>query len=249
MRNKGFFASPVWQGGMRVMYGLGAAIVILGALFKILHWEFATEMLIVGMTTEAVIFFVSIFEPSPHEWHWDRVYPQLNRDPEEAELEGGGAAALPGVPDGAAAAYRDALVRLEESCRAMATVQQSAVRAAEFERALAEAGTGLAAMQTGFADAARGLQAVAQATQAAPRFHDALNAIVPRLDALAGEYAAHQNDLADFRRYAQNLKATSDALHHAAPDAQALRLSLAELKTQVEGLSQMYARMLAAGRA
>jgi gliding motility-associated protein GldL len=51
---------------MAKVYGIGAAIVIIGALFKILHLKFANELLIVGLTTEALIFLLSSFE-KPHE--------------------------------------------------------------------------------------------------------------------------------------------------------------------------------------
>ena len=47
---------------MGMVYGLGAAVVIVGALFKILHWPGANEMLTVGLLTEAAIFFLSAFE-------------------------------------------------------------------------------------------------------------------------------------------------------------------------------------------
>ena len=58
-------------------YGIGAAIVIVGALFKILHWPGADIMLIVGLLTEAAIFFVSAFEPLHEEVDWTLVYPEL----------------------------------------------------------------------------------------------------------------------------------------------------------------------------
>lgn len=58
-------------------YGWGAAVVILGALFKIQHWEGAGAMLTVGLLTEAVIFFVSAFEPVHMETDWSLVYPEL----------------------------------------------------------------------------------------------------------------------------------------------------------------------------
>ena len=48
---------------MAKLYGWGAAVVILGALFKILHWPGANIMLMVGMFTETIIFFFSAFEP------------------------------------------------------------------------------------------------------------------------------------------------------------------------------------------
>ncbi len=59
-------------------YGLGAAIVILGALFKILHWKFGNEMLMIGMITEAVVFALSAFEPVEDDLDWSRVYPELS---------------------------------------------------------------------------------------------------------------------------------------------------------------------------
>ena len=55
---------------MPKIYGLGAAVVIIGALFKIQHWEGAGIMLTVGLLTEAVIFFLSAFQPQPHDPDW-----------------------------------------------------------------------------------------------------------------------------------------------------------------------------------
>ena len=54
--------SKGWKNLMAKMYGIGASIVIIGALFKIEHWAFASEMLILGLGTEAIIFFFSAFE-------------------------------------------------------------------------------------------------------------------------------------------------------------------------------------------
>ncbi|TNE78706.1 MAG: gliding motility protein GldL [Bacteroidetes bacterium] len=69
---------------MSMAYGLGAAIVIVGALFKIMHWPGANEMLILGMGTEAVIFVISAFEPIHQEVDWSLVYPELaGMEPDE----------------------------------------------------------------------------------------------------------------------------------------------------------------------
>jgi len=62
-------------------YGLGASVVIIGALFKILHWEFGPLtgglLLAVGLITEALIFAISAFEPVDDEYDWSLVYPEL----------------------------------------------------------------------------------------------------------------------------------------------------------------------------
>ena len=62
---------------MAKLYGWGASVVILGAMFKILHLEGADVMLVVGLTTEAVIFFFSAFEKPAVELDWTLVYPEL----------------------------------------------------------------------------------------------------------------------------------------------------------------------------
>jgi gliding motility-associated protein GldL len=62
---------------MAKLYGLGASVVIIGALFKINHYYGADVMLIVGLGTESLIFFFSAFEPPHVEPDWSLVYPQL----------------------------------------------------------------------------------------------------------------------------------------------------------------------------
>jgi len=78
---------------MAKLYGWGAAIVILGALFKINHYTGANLMLIIGLGTEAAIFFFSAFEPPHVEPDWSLVYPELagmyhGVEAEEQQLRG-----------------------------------------------------------------------------------------------------------------------------------------------------------------
>lgn len=65
---------------MPKLYGWGAALVILGALFKIEHFPGASIMLIIGLSTEAIIFFFSAFEKTHAEYEWEKVYPVLGHD-------------------------------------------------------------------------------------------------------------------------------------------------------------------------
>ena len=66
-----------WKLFMAKLYGIGAAVVIIGALFKIMHWKGADIALIAGLSTEAVIFFFSAFEPLHEDPKWELVYPEL----------------------------------------------------------------------------------------------------------------------------------------------------------------------------
>jgi len=84
---KSFFESKRWKVTMSYVYGLGAAIVIAGALFKIMHWKGADLMLIVGMGTECLIFVFSSFEPVHMDPDWSLVYPELSGG--EAQERGG----------------------------------------------------------------------------------------------------------------------------------------------------------------
>ena len=70
---------------MPILYGWGAALVILGALFKINHYPGATLMLAIGMSVEALIFFMSAFEKAPKEYHWEKAYPNILEKPEDTQ--------------------------------------------------------------------------------------------------------------------------------------------------------------------
>jgi len=79
--------SSGWKNFISKLYGLGASVVIIGALFKIQHWPLAGTMLTIGLLTEAVIFFFSAFEPLHEEIDWSLVYPELAGIPEEDSPE------------------------------------------------------------------------------------------------------------------------------------------------------------------
>lgn len=64
-----------------MVYGLGASIVILGALFKLMHWPGGNPMLIAGLIVEALVFAYSAFEPVDDDLDWSLVYPELAGGP------------------------------------------------------------------------------------------------------------------------------------------------------------------------
>lgn len=81
---------------MNMAYGLGAAVVIVGALFKLMHWPGASAMLIIGLGAEAFIFAISAFDAPEKDLDWSLVYPELaggeakkrevkKEDPKEAQ--------------------------------------------------------------------------------------------------------------------------------------------------------------------
>lgn len=69
-----------WKVLMGYVYGWGAALVLIGALFKLQHWNHSGIMLTIGLLTEAFIFFLSAFEPPLEQPDWTKVYPELQDD-------------------------------------------------------------------------------------------------------------------------------------------------------------------------
>ena len=72
-----FVTSKGYVNFMTKLYGWGASVVIIGALFKIMHWPGAGIVLTAGMVTEALIFFFSAFEPPLPHYNWSLVFPEL----------------------------------------------------------------------------------------------------------------------------------------------------------------------------
>ena len=84
MKNKGKL-SPI-----TFLYGFGAAIVLIGAMFKFLGWSYANELFVVGLSIEALVFLVSAFEreTDDKEYHWENVFPQLDGENGESPVKG-----------------------------------------------------------------------------------------------------------------------------------------------------------------
>ncbi len=93
-----FVKSKSFKYFKNLIIGVGAAIVLMGALFKLESWEFASELLILGLTTEAIIFLMlGILGPEP-DYYWNKLYPGLDDyDARLQPLTAGGTAAHPEV--------------------------------------------------------------------------------------------------------------------------------------------------------
>jgi gliding motility-associated protein GldL len=79
--------SSGWRNFMAKLYGFGASVVIIGAMFKIQHWPMASTFIVLGLSTEATIFFFSAFEPLHEEVDWTLVYPELAGITDDDEME------------------------------------------------------------------------------------------------------------------------------------------------------------------
>ena len=176
-KSGGFFASKGYKNLMKMVYGYGAAVVILGALFKIMHWPLCDEMLIIGLSTEAIIFALSAMEPLHSEPNWAVYYPYLlpeDERPQSAEeLEafpkpmeiGGGGSGSAGT--GITEQFDDLLAK------------------AKIDQALLDR---LGSSMRDLSHNAEQLKSVSNAAAATDSYVSSLEAASNRVSALAGDY-------------------------------------------------------------
>lgn len=93
-----FLSSDKGQRFFNFAYSIGAAVVIWGALFKILHLPGGSLLLSIGMGTEVLMFILSAFDTPPKTYHWEEVFPVLNsKNPDDRpDFSGGGGTVIIG---------------------------------------------------------------------------------------------------------------------------------------------------------
>src|SRR5688572_4867114 len=85
-----FFKTHRGQIVLNFIFAFFAAVVILGALFKIRHWPFADEMITLGLLAEVLVFLImALLVPPPEEPHWERYFPNINTHPDVERKETG----------------------------------------------------------------------------------------------------------------------------------------------------------------
>ncbi|MDR0874525.1 MAG: gliding motility protein GldL [Prevotellaceae bacterium] len=89
VEKESFFQSETWKKWNGIFYSVGASVVIIGALFKIMHWPFAGAILTAGMLTEAFLFAIGAFDKPHKDYHWELVYPELDNGEAEAKAKKG----------------------------------------------------------------------------------------------------------------------------------------------------------------
>ena len=128
-----FLSGETGQRFFNFAYSIGAAIVILGALFKILHLQGGNEMLTIGMGTEVLMFVLTAFDRPEHEYKWEQVFPVLaSGDPDDRPnfesggniVIGGGGAAQPASQPSVSTAEAKAAVGIPQGIELTDATQQ-----------------------------------------------------------------------------------------------------------------------------
>lgn len=265
---KGGFAELLFSTIMPKVYGIGAAVVIVGAMFKILHLPGASEMLTIGLSTEAVIFFLSAFEPKSHETDWSKVYPELADD-----YEGGppapraqvAAAGGPGVSQKLDKMMADAkigpelidslgkgLKSMASSAGNMANLSDAAVATNDYAKNVKTASGSLLEMNKSYASTVTAMADMANASKDAKEYHTQVQGVTKNLGALNAVYEMElqdaNNHVKAMNKFYSNVTAAMESMAKAGDDTKKFSDQMGQLNNNITSLNGVYGNMLAAMR-
>ncbi|MBO4369799.1 MAG: gliding motility protein GldL [Paludibacteraceae bacterium] len=267
-----FFSTPKGKRITGVAYGLGASVVIVGALFKIQHYPGAGAMLMVGMLIEACLFAISAFEDPHKEYHWEKVYPQLADGEAVTPAAGASKAVSKGntideIAQAGSMSVSDAqrlnegIKRLSESANQIADVTAAVSATSNYARnmnAASDAISSFAATQSNLKSSSDSLFAsyktVAESMGAvandAQDYMKEMQGITKNLSSINAGYEMQVKGMTSqvdmINGVTENMKKVQDALNSAANESTEFKSQLTKLTQQLNSLNSIYGNMLGA---
>jgi gliding motility-associated protein GldL len=259
---KGGFSDFLFNVIMPKIYGFGAAIVIVGAMFKIMHWPGAGAMLVVGLTTEAIIFIFSAFQPPVHEPDWTRVYPELSDEyqgaPRKIENKSGESVTKkldqmfteakiePVLIDSLGKGMRS----LTESVSKMNTLSDATVATSDYAKNVREASKSLVDLNKSYSNTVAAMSEMANATKDAKDYHNQVQTITKNLGSLNAVYEMELQDanshLKAMNKFYSSLTTAMESMSEASKDTQQFKSELSTLTSNLTNLNKVYGNMLSA---
>ncbi|WP_207433403.1 gliding motility protein GldL [Sabulibacter ruber] len=256
----------LWDVLMPKIYGIGAAVVILGALFKILHIGPADIMLMVGLGTEAFIFFLSAFQPQAHEPEWERVYPQL-RDDYDGPLPTVAAAAPagPSITGDLDKMLRDAnvtpatisslgqgLTRLSETTAQISDLTDATVATKEYATRVRTATGSLDKINEAYGATLQAVTQMANATADTQAYNAQVQQVTKNLGALNAVYEMElqdaNNHLKSINKFYGSITNAMENLTQASRETEQFKEEVTNLTKNLHSLNNVYGNMLNAMR-
>jgi gliding motility-associated protein GldL len=263
----GFIGGKKWKSFMAKLYGMGAAIVIVGAMFKIMHWPGAGPMLVIGLSTEAVIFFFSAFEPPHEEVDWSLVYPELAgmhgeemNDQKQIEEEDKGSLTeqLDNMLEEAKigpeliASLGEGMRNLGTQASKLSDITDASVATNEYVSSVKSAAKNVGTLSDSYSKAAESLMGLTVNNDDSASFGDQIVKVSKNLSALNASYELQ------LQGSAEHLKATSKFytgledllknLNDSVDDTKKYKDQIAQLSVNLESLNTVYGNMLNAMR-
>lgn len=266
MAAEGSFSSRFYFTIMPKIYGIGASIVILGAMFKILDWTGANLMIGVGLTTEAIIFFLSAFEPRNQEVDWSRVYPELADDSVAPATKPRRAAPAP-EGDGATQKFDEMLQKakigpelienlgkgiqgLATSAEKLGNITDAAVATEDYSQNVRKASKSLVDINQSYVQTASALAEMSAVSQEAGAYREEVATVTKNLSALNVLYEMELKDAEShvkvINKFYSNVSAAMEGLNEAGKETETFKTELAKLNQNVNSLNKIYGGMLTA---
>ncbi|QDH78020.1 gliding motility protein GldL [Echinicola soli] len=264
--NETSFTHKFYGSVMPKIYGIGASVVILGAMFKILDWPFASLMIGVGLSTEAVIFFLSAFEPKSQEVDWSRVYPELAD--ESTPMASPKARAAVQTSGDQTAQKLDKMLEdanigsdlidnlgkglrnLADSTQKMGTVADAALATNEYAENVKVASKTLVDINQSYSKTAAALSEMSNASHEAKEYRDQVVSVTQNLSALNAVYEMELQDANShvkvLNKFYSNVTAAMEGLNEAGKETETFKAELAKLNKNVSSLNSIYGGMLTA---
>ncbi|MEM7550663.1 MAG: gliding motility protein GldL [Bacteroidota bacterium] len=262
---KGGFIELLYTSIMPKVYGIGAAVVIMGALFKIQHLEGAGIMLGVGLTVEAIIFFLSAFEPKHAEPDWSKVYPELADD-----FEGAPAPKAKAVQKSGASTSQSldnmlekskigpelieslgkGMKNMAESASKMSNLSDAAVATNDYAKNVKTASNSLVEMNKSYATTVQSMGEMSSAAKDTKEYHSQVQSATKNLSALNAVYEMElqdsNNHLKSMNKFYANLSAAMENVAEAGKGTEQFRNELTKLTSNLTSLNNVYGNMLTA---
>ena len=249
-KNKsGGIGGKAWKSFMSKLYGWGAAIVIVGALFKIEHWEGASEMLIIGLGTEAFIFFMSAFEPPHKEPKWELIYPELADDENEAgpkkpidQLDD--MLKEVGVDNAVLTRLGDGMRHLGEQATQLSEVTDAAAATSEYGGALRTATEKVNGLTDTYTQVSESLTGLSDNKEMSIAAGEQLQKMNTNLGSLNGMYESQLQQMETSRQLFEGMGGLLQNLNDSVEDTKKYKENIAVLSSNLEALNTVYANML-----
>lgn len=264
-RKKGGFAELMFKTIMPKIYGIGAAVVIIGAMFKILHLDGADAMLMIGLTTEAIIFFLSAFEPPHAEPDWSKVYPELAEDYE-------GASSAPRISNKAGGASPSqeldkmmekakigpelieslgkGMRNMADSASKMSNLADAAVATNDYANNVKTASKSLSEMNKSYATTAQAMGEMASVTKDSKEYHAQIQNVTKNLSALNAVYEMELKDadshVKAMNKFYTNMAGALEGMTTAGEKTKSFANELDKLTGNLTSLNKVYGNMLTA---
>ncbi|AMS27388.1 gliding motility protein [Bacteroidetes bacterium UKL13-3] len=256
------FESKGFKNFMAKVYGIGAAVVILGALFKIKHWPGADPMLILGMGTEVVIFVISAFEPAHKEYDWSLVYPEFagieSESSNKKSSKGQGTVSQQldkmleetKVGPELIGSLGNGLKSLSENVNNLKDLSSAAVATDEYAKNVNVAAKSVMGLNSSYNQAVEAMGAMVSASEGSKEYGVQVEKMTKNLASLNSVYeleiAESNNHLKSINEFVGNLSKVVNSLADSQKEADNFKNEIGKLSGNLTALNNVYGNMLAA---